>query len=278
MQGEHMNNLQQEILNEMNVRPTIDPEEEFQSRTAFLVDNLKQTGRGGYVLGISGGQDSLVAGKITQTAVETAREDGLDVSFHAVLLPYGEQRDRNDAISAIDFISPDVVHDLQIKPSVDAFETTYNRSVNPRMSDFDKGNLKARTRMAAQYAIASHFGLLVIGTDHAVEAVTGFFTKHGDGAADILPLAGLNKRQGRQILRFIDAPDIFATKDPTADLLDQIPGQTDEAELGIAIEQIDDYLEGREIDEEAARILEEHYITTRHKRAPPVAYGDVLRA
>src|SRR5690606_34466988 len=104
-----------------------------------------------------------------------------------------------------------------------------------------------RVRMIAQYAIAGQRSLLVVGTDHAAEAVTGFFTKYGDGGADVLPLSGLTKRQGRALLQHLGAPERLYTKPPTADLLDDKPGQTDEDELGMSYEQIDDYLEGKDV-------------------------------
>jgi len=127
-------------------------------------------------------------------------------------------------------------------------------------------------RMIAQYAIASRNGLLVIGTDHAAEAVTGFFTKYGDGGADILPLAGLTKRQGKTLLRELGAPERFITKAPTADLLDRTPRQPDETELGITYDQIDDYLEGKRVRAHIARIIETRYDATQHKRQLPVAF------
>lgn len=272
-----MNNLQKHIQHELGVRPRIeDPVEELHERTLYLVDYLEETDRHGFVLGISGGQDSLLAGFIAQQAVEIAREKGLEATFHAVLLPYSEQKDRQDAEAACDFIQPDVLHDFQIKPVVDAFEAVYNAAMPEELRDYDKGNVKARTRMMAQYAIASHYDLLVIGTDHAAEAVTGFFTKYGDGAADVLPLSGLNKRQGRALLEQIGAPEVFRTKKPTADLLDGNPAQADEAELGITYDQIDDYLEGKEVDEQAKKKIEERFLSTVHKRAQPAAFTDTL--
>src|SRR5690606_34047939 len=107
------------------------------------------------------------------------------------------------------------------------------------LRDFTKGNVKARARMIAQYAIAGQHGHLVVGTDHAAEAVTGFFTKFGDGGADVLPLSGLTKRQGKQLLEALGAPERLYLKLPTADLLDERPGQTDETDLGISYAQID---------------------------------------
>jgi NAD+ synthase len=126
--------------------------------------------------------------------------------------------------------------------------------------------------MIAHYAIAGENQLLVIGTDHAAEAVTGFFTKFGDGGADLLPISGLTKRQGKQLLTALGAPEIFKSKKPTADLLDDQPGRADENELGITYQEIDDYLEGKSVAKEVADKIERRYLTTQHKRAQPVAF------
>ncbi|MDZ7543595.1 NAD(+) synthase, partial [Clostridium perfringens] len=93
-----------------------------------------------------------------------------------------------------------------------------------------KGNVKARVRMVTQYALAFDLNLLVVGTDHASEALTGFYTKWGDGAVDITPLSSLNKRQVRQLARYMGVPASVIDKAPTAGLWE---GQTDEKELGI---------------------------------------------
>ena len=128
--------------------------------------------------------------------------------------------------------------------------------------------------MIAQYAMAGEHNLLVIGTDHGAESVTGFFTKHGDGGADVLPLFGLNKRQNQQLLQHLGAPDRVWKKAPTADLLDILPGRTDEDELGLEYDEIDDYLEGREIPDEVAAKIEQKFLRSRHKRTVPVTIHD----
>ncbi len=260
------------IQSELGVQSTISPERELTARAQFLVEQLEHTGRAGYVLGISGGQDSLLAGLLAQQAVERIRDNGGVAEFHAVLLPYGQQVDRADAELAITTIRPDVTHDIDIRPAVDTTVESYEHATDQAISDFDKGNIKARQRMIQQYAVAAANDLLVLGTDHAAEAVTGFFTKFGDGAADVLPLAGLTKRQGRALLRACNVPDVFVTKPPTADLLDDRPGQTDEAELGLTYDQIDDYLEGIPVDQATAAQLEKRYQSTTHKRTMPTAY------
>jgi NAD+ synthase len=106
------------------------------------------------------------------------------------------------------------------------------------------GNVKARQRMVAQFALAGSLGGLVIGTDHGAEAVMGFFTKFGDGAADLLPLAGLNKRRVRAIASHLGAPPELVCKVPTADLEDGMPMRPDEYAYGVTYDQIYDYLEG----------------------------------
>ncbi len=270
-----MSNLQQEIIQELGVKPVIDVQEELNDRTEFLAKYLGESGMNGYVLGISGGQDSLLAGLIAKRAVEQVRADGKEANFHALLLPYGQQADREDALLALEVIKPDFVHDFDIKPATDALAQTYDLTEQHPLSDFDKGNVKARMRMIAHYAIAGEYKLLVIGTDHAAEAVTGFFTKYGDGGADILPISGLNKRQGRQILEFIGVPEVFNTKQPTADLLDNKPGQTDEHELGTTYQELDDYLEGKEVGKDLSDKIEKRYIATQHKRTVPVAFESI---
>ncbi|UGS25086.1 ammonia-dependent NAD(+) synthetase [Microbacterium resistens] len=266
--------LQQDIIDALGVRADIDPHAEIERRVAFLADYLARTGARGYVLGISGGQDSTLAGRLAQLAVERVRGQGGEAAFIAVRLPYRVQHDADDAAAALDFIAPDERVEVNIEHGVDGLETDLEAAGVGEISDFQRGNIKARLRMVTQYAIAGHRGMLVIGTDHAAEAVTGFFTKFGDGAADLTPLAGLTKRQGRALLQELGAPDRLAFKVPTADLLDGNPGRSDEDELGLTYEQIDDYLEGREISADAAQRLEGKYLATAHKRHLPVTPDD----
>lgn len=263
---------QEQIIKTLGVQAEIDVNHEIMCRTDFLAMYLSRTGLKGFVLGISGGQDSLLAGLLAQRAVEQRRADGAEAEFHAVLLPYDQQADREDALLAVETIKPDKVHDFNIKQGVDGLAADFEAAEGKPISDFDKGNVKARMRMIAQYALAGEYKLLVIGTDHAAEAVTGFFTKYGDGGADILPLSGLTKRQGKAMLRELGAPEQFMTKAPTADLLDGKPGQADEHELGLTYDVLDDYLEGKDVADDVAKKIEARYIATRHKRNLPEAY------
>lgn len=270
-----MRKLQELIIQQLHVKPRIDPAEEVSQRVQFIQDYLLSTGMKTLVLGISGGQDSSLAGRLSQLAVEGLRRTvNSGYQFIAVRLPYGEQADEDDAMFAIeDFIKPDQVVRVNIKDAADAMAAAVADN-GLGVSDFNKGNIKARQRMIAQYAIAGARGGAVVGTDHAAEAVTGFYTKFGDGGADITPLSGLDKRQGRAMMEYLDAPARLYEKTPTADLEDNRPALPDEVALGVKYQQIDDYLEGKPVDDRAAETIEKWFIKTRHKRHLPVSPQD----
>jgi NAD+ synthase len=269
-----MRELQAQIIETLGVSAEIDPAAEVDRRVEFLIAYLAEAHADGLVLGISGGQDSSLAGRLCQLAVERVRENGGRATFTAARLPYGVQADEADAQLALTFIDADEVITFNIKPGTDGFEAQFQPATGAEMSGFVKGNVKARQRMVAQYAIAGDANLLVVGTDHAAEAVTGFFTKYGDGGADILPLTGLTKRQGKALLKHLDAPARLYEKVPTADLLDDRPGQPDETELGLTYTELDDYLEGKEVDAVVAEKIEARYRQTEHKRHTPVTPFD----
>ncbi|HEX6954805.1 MAG TPA: NAD(+) synthase, partial [Agromyces sp.] len=171
-----MRDLQARIIEELHVEPVVDPADQVRRRVDFLKAYLASSGAKGLVLGISGGQDSSLAGRLCQLAVDELAAEGRPARFVAVRLPYGVQRDEDDAQLALDFIRPAEVVDFNIKGGVDGLAAEYAEAVGTPVSDFGKGNVKARMRMVAQYALAGEGGLLVVGTDHAAEAVTGFFT------------------------------------------------------------------------------------------------------
>lgn len=266
-----MTELQKQIVAELHVQPVIDPTATIEGIVSFLASYLQSSGAKGYVLGISGGQDSSLCGKLAQIAVERVRKGtGSQPAFWAVRLPHGEQQDEDDARLALSFIQPDHTVTVNIRDAVQASAAAIEAGTGEPLTDYHRGNVKARERMIVQYALAGQHGLLVLGTDHAAEAVTGFFTKFGDGACDITPLAGLTKRQGKELLKTLGAPSRLYEKVPTADLEDLKPLVPDEEALGLTYEQIDDYLEGKEVGEAVAKRLESFYLATQHKRALPV--------
>ncbi|MGW4161327.1 ammonia-dependent NAD(+) synthetase [Streptomyces sp. NPDC004788] len=267
--------LQQQIARELEVSETFDPREEIERRVAFLTERLTGSGLRSLVLGISGGVDSTTAGRLCQLAVERARALGHDATFYAMRLPYGVQADEHDAQLALGFIQADHVLTVDVKPASDAaLDAARAAGVTFRDAhhqDFVHGNIKARQRMIAQYAVAGAHDGLVVGTDHAAEAVSGFFTKYGDGAADLVPLTGLTKRRVRAVAAELGAPTELVWKTPTADLETLDPGKPDEDALGVTYDQIDDFLEGKPVGEDAFASIVRRYRMTDHKRRLPIA-------
>ncbi|MFF0816412.1 ammonia-dependent NAD(+) synthetase [Rhodococcus sp. NPDC003318] len=271
-----MSTLRARILEELGAKPTIDPAAEVRARVDFLKAYLRSTLAKGFVLGISGGQDSTLTGRLCQLAAEELRSEGVDAEFVAVRLPYGVQADEHDAQISLKFIGPDRSVTVNVKPSAEAAAAESAAGLaeilghDGELRDFVRGNVKARERMVIQYAIAGQLGYLVVGTDHAAEAITGFFTKYGDGGVDVTPLTGLSKRQGAALLQYLGAPESTWRKVPTADLEDDRPALPDEEALGLSYSEIDDYLEGKDVTDEVAGKVETMFRNTRHKRAVPV--------
>jgi len=274
----------QAVIEEMKVLPEIDVEFEVARRVSFIKKQLLTSGLSSLVLGISGGIDSCTLGKLAQLAVdELNQEQHKQYQFIAVRLPYGTQADEEDAQRSIDFIQPTHAISVNVQPGADAIHNTTSEALSKMgllpeseaKQDFVKGNVKARTRMVIQYEIAGMVDGLVLGTDHSAENITGFYTKYGDGACDLAPLFGLNKRQVRQVAAYLGAPHNIITKAPTADLESLSPQKADEQALGMTYDQIDDFLEGKSVSPDVDEKLLYIYQRTQHKRVPiPTIYDE----
>jgi NAD+ synthase len=267
---------QTDIVAEMRVLPDIDVEYEIRRRVDFIRYQLELSGQKTLVLGISGGIDSCACGRLAQLAIDELKQTASGYRFIAVRLPYATQADAADAQQAQDFIQPSHSLTVNVQPGTDAIHQSTMTALSAEglddlsenIQDFAKGNVKARIRMIAQYEVAGLLGGLVLGTDHSAENVTGFYTKYGDGACDLIPLFGLNKRQIRQVAAQLGAPQSIISKAPTADLETLAPSKPDEAALGLSYDQIDDFLEGKKIDPAAEQRIIHIFLSTAHKRQP----------
>ncbi|MGF1704870.1 ammonia-dependent NAD(+) synthetase [Enterovibrio baiacu] len=277
--------MEQAIRAEMQVLPSIDPAFEVERRVNFIKNRLKASFTRSLVLGISGGVDSSTCGRLAQLAVDQLNQETgtTDYQFIAVRLPYGIQQDEDEAQLALSFIQPTHSVSVNIKEGVDGLHASSlsalaNTGLIPQDDakvDFVKGNVKARARMVAQYEIAGLVGGLVLGTDHSAENITGFYTKFGDGACDLAPLFGLSKRQVRQLAAFMGAPELLVVKTPTADLEELAPQKADEDALQLTYDEIDDFLEGKDVEARVSERLVSIYKMTQHKRQPiPTIYDD----
>ena len=277
---------QNSIIAKMQVLPEIDVEFEIRRRIDFIKATLLNSSQKYLVLGISGGVDSSTCGRLAQLAVDELNDKTDQYRFIAVRLPYQQQTDETDAQLALDFIQPTARVCVNVQAGSDAIHQSatdalvQNGLINKDEAtlDYAKGNVKARMRMIAQFEIAGLLGGLVIGTDHSAENVTGFYTKYGDGACDLAPLFGLNKRQVRTLAEHLGAPAQLVNKTPTADLECDNPSLPDEHALGLSYNQIDDFLEGKLIGVEAANRIIDIYRATQHKRqAIPTIYDQATR-
>lgn len=270
-----MRPLQAKIIADLHVQPTIDPALEVRRSVDFLKNYLLQNPQyAGYVIAVSGGQDSTLAGKLARLATqELTTETGQTYQLIAIRQPYGQQLDEPDALAALAFIDADRVITTNIKAATDAM-TLALRDSGLVVDDLSRGSIKPKMRMIAQYAVAREYQGVVIGTDHAAEAFAGFFTKYGDGGTDITPLWRLNKRQGRAMLQALAAPAALYEKIPTADLEDDRPQLPDEVALGVSYDVIDDYLEGQTVPTALAEKIEALYLASAHKRHEPVTIYD----
>ena len=223
----------------------------------FLKQYLEDAHCEKYILGISGGVDSSLCAALARNAV------GKDRLLCLIIPIESHPDDEKDAL--------DLAKQLDLNyVTVDATNIfrSYVKDFESLGETFDRatlGNLKARIRMSVLYAYAQKYRGLVIGTDNADERYTGYFTKYGDGAADILPIAHLVKGEIVQASKILGLSDHLAERVPTAGLFE---GQTDELEMGVSYQDLDAYVLGKEIPEEAKQKIDRLHRISEHKRAP----------
>lgn len=276
----------------MNLTPSLDPEETEEQLTRFLGSYVDDAAAEGAIVGLSGGLDSAVTLALTVEALGPDR-------VLAALLPSATTppADVEDAVGlAEDLGCPtlEVPVDPIVERIAEALEAAGgeagdgaadgeaadgggSRAGLPRHA---LGNVKARVRMVLLYAEANRRGRLVVGTGNKSELLTGYFTKHGDGGADILPLGDLYKTQVRILAEHLDVPAAIVEKPPSAGLWE---GQTDEEELGLPYDDLDRVLRGIElgyapddvaritgIDRDRVRNVARMEVQSRHKRQAPM--------
>ena len=232
----------------------------------FLKDYLKVAHASGYVLGLSGGVDSSLVAAIAKKAV------GKD-NLTCILMPiHSNPKDVEDGIKVAKSLDVNYVI-LDGSKTFDILKEEFI-SNGQELSDSSLYNLKVRIRMCMLYAYGQTHNYLVLGTDNADERYTGYFTKHGDGACDVLPIVHLLKHEVVQAAKIYGLPKELAERVPTAGLFE---GQTDEKEMGVTYKELDDFLLGKEVRPEAVARIEYLHRISEHKRSEVPAPGKFIR-
>lgn len=219
----------------------------------FLKEYLESNKMDSYVLGLSGGVDSSLVAAIARKAV------GKDRLYCYAIDIESNPKDIEDAKK--------VAKELDLNLEVINLTDTYHSYLKDLKGDefirLTKSNLKVRMRMVALFAYAQEKKGLVLGTDNADERYVGYFTKYGDGAADVLPIVHLTKGEVKEAARLYGVSDALANRTPTAGLFE---GQTDEKEMGVTYKDLDDFLLGKEIDPKVKERIEHLHKISEHKR------------
>jgi NAD+ synthase len=218
---------------------------------AFIVHSVRESGRKGVMLGLSGGVDSALVAKLCVDALGASR-------VLAVEMPDG--RGGKDLKDARKFARALVIEfrTVGIASMVAAMEKKLQAFGADTVA---RGNLRARARMIVLYFIANTEDRVVMGTGNKSELLTGYFSKFGDGGVDFLPIGDLYKTQVWEMARHLGIPPEIVEKAPTAGLW---PGQTDEGELGISYSELDRILLGIELQLEAEVISEKAGVPLDH--------------
>ncbi len=233
-----------------------------QRLVSWIKARVDEVGAAGTVVGLSGGIDSAVAAVLCREAVG---ERAL-----ALIMPINSQTQDGEhaALVARRFGLRTTV--VPLDGAFAAFVASMPSALGAQEArSLALANAKPRLRMMTLYFFANALGYLVVGTSNRAELTVGYFTKHGDGAADILPLGGLAKCHVRALAAHLDVPRPIIDKPPSAGLW---PGQTDEGEMGLTYDEIDRYLLTSEATPEVAARIEARRRQSQHKRErPPIA-------
>ena len=219
----------------------------------FLQEYLEQSHCKGYVLGLSGGVDSSLVAAIVRKAV------GKDKLHCYAIDVESNKADIEDAKQ----VAKELDLNLEVINLTDTYRSYLKSLKGEEFIRLTKSNLKVRMRMVALFAYAQEHSSLVLGTDNMDERYVGYFTKYGDGAADLLPIVYLIKGEVREAAKLYGLSSVLANRTPSAGLFE---GQTDETEMGISYKDLDDFLLGKEINPKAKERIEYLHKISEHKR------------
>lgn len=235
--------------------------EETSARVEYIRAYLKSSGARGIVYGNSGGKDSALVGILCKMACENTV---------GIIMPCASKRnygmDKDDGLEVAEKFGIET-RTVDLTPVREAELAALDGVTE--LTDMAKANIAPRLRMLTLYAVAHAEGRVVAGTGNASEAYVGYFTKWGDGAYDLNPIADLTVGEIYEFLEYLDCPRVIIEKAPSAGLFE---GQTDEAEMGVSYADIDKIVLGGEVDPDVRAKIERMHAATEHKRSPIATY------
>ncbi len=236
---------------------------ELEKRIAFIKEALESANAKGLVFGNSGGKDSALVAILCKAACENTL---------GVIMPCeSKQNYGQDTIDALEIAKKFNIETRTVDLTKTKKVLVESINKSKRIEGSGITNIAPRLRMTTLYTIAAFENRLVVGTGNKSEIFMGYFTKWGDGAFDINPIADLSVSEVYEFLKYLNAPKSILEKTPSAGLFE---GQTDELEMGVSYKAIEDYMKGLEVSKEEKEIIERYHRNTEHKRVKPKIYGD----
>lgn len=232
----------------------------YQYLVQWLQEQVKTANANGLILGISGGIDSAVCAKLMKLAFPN--------NHLAVIMPcHSNDEDQQLAEQLSKSLNLNTIK-IDLTSTYNIFHQQLKIDHDNKNQQLAAANSKSRLRMTTLYTLAQANNYLVLGTDNADEWYIGYFTKYGDGAADLVPIVNLLKSQVRQLAKILEIPESIIIRPPSAGLW---ANQTDEEELGFTYDQLDAYLLSQPIEPKINQKINSLHLKTNHKRNLPIS-------
>lgn len=239
---------------------------ELEKRSEYIRNLVENAHAKGVVFGNSGGKDSALVGILSRYAL------GDNYRVLGIILPceskinFTTDKDDADALAERFGIEKRVI-DL-----TDAKKEIVNKTSEiANLNSVALNNIAPRLRMTTLYTVGAAENLLVAGTGNRCERFMGYFTKWGDGAFDFNPIADLYVSEVYDFLRYLGCPESIINKAPSAGLFE---GQTDEKEMGVTYDEVERYIKGESVSEEASEIISRYHARSEHKRGMAELYKE----